>query len=148
MLPDEEIQRRIKAVRILRGMSQTELGALLATDGLGKHDVGRIERGTLTMQRAHRESICRHLRVPEAWLTNPDLDELLGFIPDANDVAIEVPPLVIPGDTDDDTLSSIRGILEQVLARVDQVAGRAGSETKRAQGDTGPSEERREGSGG
>lgn len=148
MLPDEEIQRRIKAVRILRGMSQNDLGALLATDGLGKHDVGRIERGALSMQRAHRESICRHLRIPEAWLTDPNLDALLGFTAPTRDLTIEVPPLTIPNDPGDDTLSTIRGILERVLAQVDQVAAQAASETTRGPADTDRREERREGSGG
>lgn len=149
MLSDEQIQRRIKAVRILRGMSQTTLGELLATDGLGKHDVGRIERGVLTMQRAHRESICRHLRIPEAWLTNPDLDALLGFTPQTgNDVTIEVPPLTVPDDPTDDTIASIRATLEQLLDRVDRVAARAASETTRGPGDTDRPEERQEGSGG
>ncbi len=49
-----------------------ELAELLTQDGLGKYDVGRIERGKMVMQAIHRRSLAHHLRVPESWFTDPD----------------------------------------------------------------------------
>lgn len=80
MLDARTIKERIDAARTLRGLTQTELGDLLHSDGLGKHDVGRIERGTMTLQAVHRHALCRHLGVPEDWFLEPDLDRLLGII--------------------------------------------------------------------
>ena len=77
MLEAEELKRRIEAARTLRGLKQTELAALLAEDGLGKSDLGRIERGDMTMQRIHRDAIARHLGVPDEWLTEPDVDTIV-----------------------------------------------------------------------
>lgn len=74
MLDPEEIKRRLDAARTLRGLKQTDLAELVHADGLGKHDVGRLERGSIPLTRALRDSLCRHLRVPEAWFTDPDLD--------------------------------------------------------------------------
>jgi hypothetical protein len=81
VLGPEELARRIRAARELRGIEQTELGLLLAKDGLGKHDAGRIERGVMTMQTVHRISMSRHLRVPEEWFTEPDVDIIVGLRP-------------------------------------------------------------------
>ena len=78
VLDPDEISRRIKAARELRGVSQDELGELLESDGLGVKDVGRIERGTMPMSRVQREAISRHLRLPERWLVSEDLDEVVG----------------------------------------------------------------------
>jgi hypothetical protein len=64
-----ELKRRIDAARTLRGMGQTDLATLAWGDGLGKHDVGRIERGKMDLQRVHREVLVRHLRVPDWWFT-------------------------------------------------------------------------------
>lgn len=74
----DEIARRIRAARELRGLSQDGLGKLVAADGLGIHDVGRIERGEVTMTRVHRDALIRHLRVPERWFTAENVDEIVG----------------------------------------------------------------------
>lgn len=81
MLENEELKRRLDAARTLRGLTQNQLAALLAEDGLGKHDLGRIERGSLVMQRVHREAIARRLRIPEWWLTVEDIDVVVGLQP-------------------------------------------------------------------
>lgn len=87
MPSQEELRRRIVAARELRGITQTDLGALFEQDGLGKHDPGRIERGTMPMQRAHREAFIRHLRVPDAWFTEDDVDVLLGVSAGPSDLS-------------------------------------------------------------
>lgn len=84
MLDAEELKRRLEAARVLRGLTQTQLADLLVQDGLGKHDLGRIERGSMTMQRVHRDAIARHLKVPERWLTDPDVDVVVGLKPDVS----------------------------------------------------------------
>lgn len=83
VLDPDEISRRIKAARELRGVSQDQLGEMLEADGLGVKDVGRIERGTMMMSRAQRESITRHLRLPERWLLSESVDEIVGVDLDA-----------------------------------------------------------------
>lgn len=82
MLEPDELKRRIEAARVLRGLTQAQLAELLVQDGLGKHDLGRIERGSMAMQRIHRDAIARHLRVPERWLTEPEVDVIVGLRPD------------------------------------------------------------------
>lgn len=78
MTPAER-KRRIEAARILRGISQQELNRLVAADGLDKLAAGRVERGEIPLTPALRHSICRHLRVPEAWLREADVDVLVGY---------------------------------------------------------------------
>lgn len=79
MLAPDELRRRIDAARTLRGMKQTDLAEKMAQDGLGKYDLGRIERGDerLPFSASHRRSLAHHLRVPEAWFTEPDADTLI-----------------------------------------------------------------------
>lgn len=122
MLEAEELTRRIKAARLLRGIEQTELAEKLTADGLGKHDLGRIERGDMTMQRVHRDAIARHLGVPERWLTDPDVDLIVGLRDPA------------AGDLDP---ASLRGLLEQALERIDQVDAQAVPGAKKAPADRG-----------
>lgn len=84
-LPTEELKRRIDAARTLRGLKQRELADLLETDGLGKHDVGRLERGDLDLRRVHLDALMRHLDMPEWWFTDERIelrDELPATIED------------------------------------------------------------------
>jgi transcriptional regulator with XRE-family HTH domain len=89
MVNDEDIQRldqptlkqRIEAARILRGVSQATLNGLFEKDGLDKTEAGRIERGKVDLTRAALEAFCRHLRVPQRWFTEPDVDYLVGLRP-------------------------------------------------------------------
>lgn len=70
-------------------MSQVELGALVEEEGWGKHDVGRIERGDVPMTPGRLDAIARHLGVAREWLTEPDLDVLLGHPGAPSQEAIE-----------------------------------------------------------
>jgi transcriptional regulator with XRE-family HTH domain len=79
VLDSHELKRRLDAARRLRGMKQTDLAELLVAEGFGKHDVGRLERGELALQRKFIDALCRHLRVPERWFTEPDVDIIVGF---------------------------------------------------------------------
>jgi hypothetical protein len=72
----DELKRRIEAARILRGLEQTELDGLFDADGLGK-SASRMERGKLPLTRARLDGLIRHLRVPEGWFTEPDVDRLV-----------------------------------------------------------------------
>lgn len=76
-LAPEELERRIKAARELRGLDQDDLGRLFKADGLGLHDPGRIERANgkdrLDMQRVHLQAFMRHLRMPEWWFTASEI---------------------------------------------------------------------------
>lgn len=80
-LPRDEIARRIRAARELRGKSQAALAALMVDDGLNKHDLGKIEREKMQMRRAHQDSIQRHLEIPERWLTAESVDEIVNAAP-------------------------------------------------------------------
>lgn len=77
-LTHDEFKRRATAARVLRGYTQDALGELFKEDGLGKHDPGRIERGDLAMQRIHMDAFKRHLRMPEEWWEEADIDQVLG----------------------------------------------------------------------
>ena len=131
MLPAEEIKRRVEAARILRGLSQKQLAELVHADGLGKHDVGRLERGDLPLTRALRDALIRHLRVPDRWFSDPDVDVIVGI---AEPTEQDLSP------------ASLRDLLEQALARVDQVADQAPQETRK--GPAGTDRRRRSAGGG
>jgi transcriptional regulator with XRE-family HTH domain len=73
-LEPEELKNRVAGARKLRGMSQAQLGALVAGDGHGKHDVGRLERGELILTRSLRRSLAEHLSVPEAWFVDETIE--------------------------------------------------------------------------
>jgi transcriptional regulator with XRE-family HTH domain len=73
-LEPEELKNRVAGARTLRGMSQAQLGALVAGDGHGKHDVGRLERGELILTRSLRRSLAEHLSVPEAWFVDETIE--------------------------------------------------------------------------
>lgn len=77
MLDTDEINRRMVAARTLRELSQTDLDALGAADGLGKQELSRVERGELPMTRVRREVATRLLRVPANWFTADDVDDIL-----------------------------------------------------------------------
>ena len=120
MLSDDELRRRVVAARELRGLTQTELGDLFAEDGLGKHDPGRIERGTMVMQRAHREAFMHHLRVPRSWFTEGDTDVIVGLKPRR--------PL---------SPSESRDVLQRLLADHDQAVDQGPQGTRTPPGDEG-----------
>jgi transcriptional regulator with XRE-family HTH domain len=77
VLEPEELRRRLDAIRTLRGLRQVDLAALVETDGHGKHDVGRLERGDVHLSPSLRRSLAHHLQVPEDWFTEPDLDRVI-----------------------------------------------------------------------
>lgn len=61
-------------------MSQVELENLVGVDGVAKSIVGQIERCEKELQRAPREALARHLRVPERWFVAEDPDEVAGLL--------------------------------------------------------------------
>jgi transcriptional regulator with XRE-family HTH domain len=78
-LDAKELKRRIEAARTLRKVSQEDLNKLFARDGIDKLAAGRVERGEIDMQRVHLDAFVRHLRVPERWFTEPDVDIIVGL---------------------------------------------------------------------
>lgn len=81
MLDRETLARRLKAARELAGMKQSALAKKIAADGLGIEDVGRMERpreskGAPDLTLKHVRSLSRHLGLPEAWFTEPSLEQL------------------------------------------------------------------------
>ena len=78
MDPDK-LKRRIHAARVLRGVNQQELNALFAADGLDQEDAGKVERGSLPMQKVHLDAFVRHLGVPERWFTADNVDDIVGW---------------------------------------------------------------------
>lgn len=117
MLGKDVLKRRVEAARILRGLSQPDLDKRFAKDGLGKTAAGRVERGELDMQRAHRDAFCRHLGVPERWFSEPDVDVVVGLRPAELSV------------------DEVRATLEQLLAGLDQDEAQASRGTTRARAD-------------
>jgi transcriptional regulator with XRE-family HTH domain len=74
-LDPDTLKRRVKSARELAGLDQRDIGALMKTDGLGRHDVGKWERvdpSAPPMSPARAESLARHTGVPPAWFTEPD----------------------------------------------------------------------------
>jgi hypothetical protein len=77
VLPTEEAKRRIAAARLLRGLSQTELDALGADDGLRGQELSRTERGELPLTRVRRDVLSRLLGLPPEWFLWSSLDGLI-----------------------------------------------------------------------
>ena len=66
-LTPKEVATRIKAARLLRGMSQKELAARLTDDGLAGRLVGYLERGETELRPVHRRALSEALGFPERW---------------------------------------------------------------------------------
>lgn len=128
-LPRDEVARRIRAGRELRKVSQTALATLMVADGLNKHDLGQIERERRTMQLAHQESILRHLRLPERWLTADSVDDLVGGTP--SPISANVEELA-------DRLRGLAGEIDQVLNRLGRDIGKRDVQRRRGQGPSDP----------
>lgn len=92
MLTAKELKKRIHAARILRGVHQKDLQKSLAADGLGKQELGRIERGDLTLTKVRREVLSKALSVPEQWFLNESVDEIVGFSPPQSAGGLPQPP--------------------------------------------------------
>lgn len=67
MLTGDETARRIKAARLLRGLTQDELAKRVAEAGLPWRLVGSLERGEQPMRSAHRAALSEALGFPERW---------------------------------------------------------------------------------
>lgn len=74
-LEPSEVAARIKAARLLRGMTQDELANRLAEAGLPWRLAGALERGEQELRTAHRAALARALGFSERWFTVP-VDEL------------------------------------------------------------------------
>lgn len=103
-----EIKRRIEAARVLRGISQPEMDRLGADLGLPKQELSRTERGELPWSQARAMILQRVLGVPDRWFTEPKVDALVG--------------LTAPEDL---TPEAMRGLLERLIAGLDQAEGQA-----------------------
>lgn len=75
-LAPSEVAARIKAARLLRGMTQRELAERLADAGLSGRTVGALERAELEMRAVHRAALIEALGVSGAWFT-ATVDDLL-----------------------------------------------------------------------
>lgn len=111
MLDQEELDRRLKAIRELRRLSQTELGKLLAAEGFGKHDLGRVERGQMAMQGALRREVARILRVPEETFLAEDIDTVLFGAP-SDDRLARLEAKLDPLDRIEKRIAAIEATLE------------------------------------
>ena len=76
VLTAEDISARIKAARLLRGVTQDELAQQLREGGLSWRLVGELERGEQQMLALHRVALAHALGFPERWFTAP-LDDLV-----------------------------------------------------------------------
>lgn len=86
VLTAEDIGIRIKAARLLRGISQEELARQMRDAGLPWRLAGSLERGEQPMKSAHRAALSRALGFPERWFTDP-LDAVCPDPPPADMVA-------------------------------------------------------------
>jgi transcriptional regulator with XRE-family HTH domain len=77
VLSDDEAKRRIEAARILRGLTQDELDKRGSSDGLGKQELSRTERGELDLTRVRRDVLARLLELPIEWFEEESIDSLI-----------------------------------------------------------------------
>jgi transcriptional regulator with XRE-family HTH domain len=74
-LSRDEMATRIKAARLLRGMSQQDLAERLVEDGLAYRVAGALERGATESRPVHLHALSQVLGFPERWFTDP-VDDL------------------------------------------------------------------------
>jgi transcriptional regulator with XRE-family HTH domain len=89
LLTSEEISARIKAARLLRGITQPELARRLNEAGLTWRLAGELERGEQTMLALHRMALAEALGVPERWFTVP-LEDLCPEAPPDDELRMAV----------------------------------------------------------
>lgn len=77
VLDADEIKRRIAAARTLRNLSQAALNQMGDEYGLGRQELGRVERGELGFRTMHGDAYTRLLRLPRNWFSAGSIDELL-----------------------------------------------------------------------
>lgn len=77
VLSETELKRRISAARALRGMTQAEMDALGAEDGLDRQELSRTERGELSLTRVRGAVLSRVLALPVEWFSWPCIDALI-----------------------------------------------------------------------
>lgn len=65
----EEVARRVKAGRILIGVTQEELAKRVKGLGLPYRTIGHLERAEMEMSDAQRTVVARALGLPERWFT-------------------------------------------------------------------------------
>lgn len=71
MLTQQELQRRVRAARVLTDTTQADMNAAGHTRGLGKHELGAAERGDIDIRQYHLPMLCEILQVPMSWFTEP-----------------------------------------------------------------------------
>lgn len=81
VLSRTELAHRLKAARELRGISQDKLAKQLEREGLGKHDLGKLERADdkMAFTAVRRYALATALRVPESWFIEENLDLVVGY---------------------------------------------------------------------
>jgi transcriptional regulator with XRE-family HTH domain len=111
-LSPKEVGARIKAARLLRGVSQDELAHRLARDGMAFRMVGQLERGSMEIRPAHVRALCVALGFPERWFTVP-LDEFFNA-----DVISEL----------DQARNDWHPMLEEILVRLRRIESQIGGD--------------------
>lgn len=129
MLTTDELKKRIFAARILRGVTQAELQQSLADEGLGKQELGRIERGDLPLTRVRRVALARILRVPEDWFTSENVDKLVGHVP-AEGPNDEPPLDSLTAEEALDQLKEATRAMQAMLGRLGRDVGRRDLESR------------------
>lgn len=109
-LSPKEVGIRIKAARMLRGVTQDELAERVARDGMAFRMVGKLERGLMEIRPAHIRALCLALGFPELWFTT-GLDDFLNAVHEINQGPRELFPL-----------------LEEILERVTHIEGEIGGQ--------------------
>lgn len=138
-LSNEEIARRMKAARQLRGMSQQELNDLFAEDGLEKNEAGRLERGDLALTANRRYALVRHLRVPERWFTSESVDEIVGYgETDRDRLAEELAELRKEVAKRPDIKTEIQKAFDDYASRLGPQIGRLPPRSRRKEDPPGP----------
>jgi transcriptional regulator with XRE-family HTH domain len=75
----DQVEQRIKAGRLLRGMDQQTMDRLGAEHGLGRQELSRVERGALPLTAVRRYALRSILRLPDRWFVDEDTDVIVGL---------------------------------------------------------------------
>jgi len=123
VLDDAEIRRRLKSAREFRGMTQVRLAELVAADGLDKHTLGKVERGKMTLLPAYRRAAALHLRVPEPWFTEPNV-ELMEVANYDDRVAAALERLTAQAEALIERIEAVEGTAGRLLLEIGRLASR------------------------
>lgn len=81
--PQTELQRRVRVLRALRGLTVRDLAERIGPDaGMSERTLRKMEGGGTKLREGHLRTIAAALDTPYVWFTATSIDELFAPTPE------------------------------------------------------------------